>query len=65
MKQGWKIINSNGLWARWMRQRYIKNFWQMTVDNNASSTWKTTMKIRDKLAANCSREIATGREIDL
>lgn len=37
----------------------------MAIDNNASSTWKAVMKIRGKLPACCTREIAKGSETDL
>lgn len=41
------------------------NFWHMAMDDNASSMWKALLSDKDKLAANFSREITSGKDTDL
>lgn len=37
LKLVWKIHNTDNLWAKWMRGRYLKdNLWTIKLDNNAS-----------------------------
>lgn len=66
LKQAWKVLTSNKLWATWMRARYLKdNFWTTKIDNNASVTWKNILKIRNDLQKHLDKQIANGRNTDI
>lgn len=63
IKHGWKILTSNTLWARWMRNRYIKgSFWTMHEDINSSGVWKCILRSREVLKTCISKRIANGRD---
>lgn len=64
IKMIWVFLQNNSIRARWMRSKYAKekNFWTMTLDNNASYTWKTMIKAREDYKNFITKKIVNGQD---
>jgi hypothetical protein len=58
----WKFINCDSLWAKWTHNKYCKNenFWNASIDHNASYTWKTLLRARQWCKGLITKNIVNG-----
>lgn len=58
----WNYITGDTLWEKWMQNKYCKsaNFQTVTMDNNASYTWKTLLRARKWCKGYIDRKIING-----
>jgi hypothetical protein len=67
LKLFWRFLNSDSLWARWMRSKYLKhnNFWSTVYNSNQSNTWKHILNSRDIGKLLIERKFKNGKETSL
>jgi hypothetical protein len=63
----WKIINEEGIWAKYMKRKYIgnKSFWEISERLDDSGVWKFILKNRQEARKCLSLNIIDGKTTSL